>query len=180
MIRVVCYTNAAKARLESNGLEVGKTKPYNDQYGIIYWDIPYAPGTLEVVAMNADNKVVSRYQIQTSGQPYALKLLHTEDSLRVKADNGVAQLEIQVVDKVGNPVILADNEVTLNLTGPGRLLGMEAGDNGDMGDYTDQKQRVYHGKIVAYIKAMGKSGDRIHVRLQSPLLEGLQVKVDLY
>lgn len=179
MIRVVCYTNAAKARLELNGLEVGKTKPYNDQYGIIYWDIPYAPGTLEVVAMNADNKVVSRYQIQTSGQPYALKLLHT-DSLRVKANNGVAQLEIQVVDKVGNPVILADNEVTLNLTGPGRLLGMEAGDNEDMGDYTDQKQRVYHGKIVAYIKAMGKPGDRIHVRLQSPLLEGLQVKVELY
>ena len=39
-IRVVCYTNDAKARLELNGKIVGEMKDYDDNTGIIDWDIP--------------------------------------------------------------------------------------------------------------------------------------------
>ena len=39
-IRGVCYTNAAKAKLLLDGREVGQTKEYDDNTGIIYWDIP--------------------------------------------------------------------------------------------------------------------------------------------
>lgn len=178
-IRVVCYTNTAKARLELNGKIVGEEKPYNNQQGIISWDIPYAPGALEVVGMSTDGSIISRYRIQTSKRPYALRVLNSS-SLQADAKHGVAQIEVQVIDEDGNPVILSDNEVTCELSGPGHLLGLEAGNNQDMGDYTDNKQRVYHGRLIAYIKSDGQPGDAITVRLSSPLLKAAEAKVTLY
>ena len=62
-IRVVCYTNAAKARLELNGKVVGEAKAYDEKTGIIYWDIPFASGKLEAIGLNKDDKEVSRYAI---------------------------------------------------------------------------------------------------------------------
>lgn len=77
-IRVVSYTNAAKARLELNGKEVGQTKDYDDNTGIIYWDIPYQAGKLEVIGMDKDGNETARYAIQSSGQPYALTIVQSE------------------------------------------------------------------------------------------------------
>ena len=44
LIRVVCYTNAAQARLLLDGREVGAMTPHNDETGIIGWDVPSGPG----------------------------------------------------------------------------------------------------------------------------------------
>ena len=52
MIRVVAYTNCEEAELLLNGKQIGERKPYDDSTAIIYWDIPYTPGALEVVAYN--------------------------------------------------------------------------------------------------------------------------------
>ena len=65
MIRVVAYTNAAKARLELNGTVVGPTKDYDQKTGIIYWDIPYAAGKLELVGMDTKGKETIRHQLQS-------------------------------------------------------------------------------------------------------------------
>lgn len=73
LVRVVCYTNASKAKLLLNGTEVGETKSYDDNTGIIFWDIPYQAGKLEVVGMDRDNNPVFGYTLQTSGRPMLYK-----------------------------------------------------------------------------------------------------------
>ncbi len=173
-IRVVCYTNAAKAKLLLNGNEVGETKDYDDNTGIIYWDIPYKAGKLEVIGMNSNNKEVSKYDIQSSKQPYALQIIRMDKE--IGKDKGLAQIVLQVVDENGIPVMLSDNEITCDLVGPARLLGLEAGNNGDMSDYTDNRQRVFHGRILAYIQATGEQGN-IKVRFTSPWLKSVETMV---
>ncbi|MDU1905209.1 MAG: glycoside hydrolase family 2 TIM barrel-domain containing protein [Dysgonomonas sp.] len=173
-IRVVCYTNAAKAKLLLNGNEVGETKDYDDNTGIIYWDIPYKAGKLEVIGMNSNNKEVSKYDIQSSKQPYALQIIRMDKE--ISKDKGLAQIVLQVVDENGIPVMLSDNEITCDLMGPARLLGLEAGNNGDMSDYTDNRQRVFHGRILAYIQATGEQGN-IKVRFTSPWLKSVETMV---
>ncbi len=168
MIRVVCYTNADKARLELNGEVVGEVKGKDEETGIIYWDIPYQAGNLEVIGLNQANKRVAAYAINSSGRPHAIKVTRTEKE--ISKDNGLAQVVIQVVDENGVPVMLADNEITMHIDGPGELLGLEAGNNQDMGDYTDNQQRVYHGRLLAYIKATGEPGE-IKVKFTSNWLE---------
>lgn len=70
--------------------------------------------------------------------------------------------------------MLADNEITCRITGPGRLLGLEASNNSDMSDYTDNRHRVFHGRILAYIQATGEEGE-VKVQFTSPWLESTEV-----
>ena len=171
-IRVVCYTNADKAKLLLNGKEIGETKAYDDNTGIIFWDIPYKAGKLEVVGMDGDNKPVSGYAIQTSKRPHALQIIQTEK--QISKESGVAHIVVQVVDEDGIPVMLSDNEVTCHISGPAKLLGLEASNNTDMSDYTDNRHRVYHGRILAYMQATGEEGE-IKISFTSPWLEPAEV-----
>jgi len=178
-IRVVCYTNAKKARLELNGKQIGETKPYDDKYGIIYWDIPYAAGSLEAVGLDENDKEFIRHQLQTSKNPHAIKILQGPE-MKVKGNNAVAQIEIQIVDENGVGVELSDNEITCQIVGKARLLGMESGNNSDMGDYTDNRQRVFHGKMIVYVQATGKAEDEALVRFTSPWLNKADVKLKVF
>ena len=175
LIRVVCYTNAPKAKLMLNGKEVGKTQPYNDNTGIIYWDIPYAQGVLTVIGLDENDKEISTYQLKSSKQPYALKIIASD---AVVSKDHLAQITVQVVDQNGVPVMLSDNEVTCHIAGPGKLLGLEASNNEDMSDYTDNKHRVFHGRILAYIKPTKEEGN-IKVRFTSPWLEAVETEIQI-
>ena len=170
LIRVVTYTNAQQARLELNGKVVGQTKPYDEKHGIIYWDIPYAAGKLEVVGLDSKGKETTRHQLQTSKRQQAIKVSQGTE-LTIDAEHGLAQIELQVVDEDGIPVPLSDDEVTCDIIGNARLLGMDAGNNADMGNYQDNKQRVHHGKMIVYVKTNGKPSEEISVRFTSPWLK---------
>ncbi len=174
MIRVVCYTNAAKAKLLLNGVEVGAIKDYDDRNGVIFWDIPYADGKLEVLGLDVTGKEIARYAIQSSGRPFALTAKLTEN-IQYKP-NDIVHVVVQVVDENGIPVVLADNEVTCYVAGSGKLLGLEASNNSDMSDYTDNKHRVYKGRLIAYIQTTEGGGD-IMLKFTSPLLKDVELNI---
>ncbi|MGQ8335335.1 sugar-binding domain-containing protein [Sunxiuqinia sp. A32] len=175
LIRVVCYTNAEQAELQLNGKVVGEKKPYSDQTGIIYWDIPYQNGKLEVIGLDANGKQVSSYTLQSSGRPFAIDVIEEETSV---SKNGVAQLAIQVVDENGVPVMLSDDDVTCQVIGDAKLLGLEASNNEDMGDYTDNKQRVFHGRLIAYIRA-GEQPGEVKVRFSANWLKPVETSFEI-
>jgi len=176
-IRVVCYTNAAKARLELNGKIVGETKPYDEKTGIIYWDIPFATGKLEAVGLDTNDKEVSRYAVTSTQQPVELTI--ADKNISIAKDKGVAKIMVQVKDQNGLPVMLSDNEITCTISGPGTLLGLEAGNNSDMTDYTDNVQRVFHGHIAAYIQANGDSAEPIKATFTSQWLKPVEVTINV-
>ena len=175
MIQVVCYTNAAQAKLLLNGKVAGETKPYDNSSGIISWDIPFEEGKLEIIGMDADGKQVSQYAVQTSGRPHALKILSVENTIQKR---GVAQVVVQVVDENDIPVMLSDDEINCQIHGDARLLGLEASNNTDMSDYTDNRQRAYHGRMIAYIKAGDSAGELI-VKFSSNWLRPVEAKISI-
>lgn len=168
LIRVVCYTNAAKAQLLLNGVKVGEVQNYDDNTGIMHWDLPYKEGTLSVVGMDRNNKELCTSFIQTSGRPHAIKA--KSDVTSISKARGLAQVEIQVVDDKGIPVLISDDEITCIIDGPAQLLGLEASNNSDMGDYNDAVQRVYHGRLMAYIQSIGSEGV-IKLKFSAPWLK---------
>lgn len=44
-----------------------------------------------------------------------------------------------------------------------------------MGDYRDNRQRVYNGRLLAYIQTTGEAGE-INVSFSSPLLKSAEIK----
>jgi hypothetical protein len=176
MIRVVCYTNAAKSRLMLNGNQVGEVRNYNDSTGIIYWDIPYQDGKLEVIGLDKDEKAICNYALQSSGRPSALTA--QSDVSSISKNRGLAQVVVQVVDEKGIPVMISEDEVTCKIEGPATLLGLEASNNSDMGDYTDNVQRVYHGRLLAYVQSTGKTGT-VTLTFTAPWLKETKVTINV-
>lgn len=176
LIRVVCYTNAAKAKLLLNGQEVGQTKEYNDDNGIIYWDIPYKDGKLEVVGLDSNGTETTRYAIESSKRPKALKIISADTE--ISKDRELTQVVIQVVDERGIPVMLSDDEVTCLTNGPIKLLGLEASNNRDMSDYTDNVHRTFHGRIKAYIQPTGEAGVA-RLKFTSPWLQSAELTINI-
>lgn len=175
-VRVVCYTNTPQAKLLLDGKEVGQTKNYDDNTGIIYWDIPFQKGKLEVVGINADGKEVCTYSIQSSDSPYALTIQTGKSE--IDKNKGLAQVVVQVVDRNGIPVMISDDEVTCTIDGPAQLLGLEASNNRDMSDYTDNVHRVHHGRILAYVQATGEKG-QAKVKFTAPWLQPAEIVINV-
>lgn len=173
MIRVVCYTNTKKVQLFLNNTEVGQTKSYDDNTGIVYWDVPYSKGVLTVKGYDETSKVVAVDTIRTTKQPAIISAKPYTTVISKK--QGVAQIEIDILDEDRNHVILADNEVVCTIEGPGKLLGLEAGDNTDMGNYRDNVQRVHKGRMIAYVSAT--DAGTIKIKLSSPWLQSTTVSV---
>jgi hypothetical protein len=172
-VRVVCYTNAKKVQLYNNNIAVGDPKDYDDNTGIIYWDIPYKPGDLTVKGYDGNNQVTCEYSIKTSKQPATIAL-HAY-AAEISRSRGVAQIEIKLLDEDGVPAVLGDNKLTCHIDGPGKLLGLEAGDNTDMGNYRDSVQRAYMGRMIAYVEATGEGA--IKISFSSPWLKTETIQI---
>ncbi|NGM72944.1 sugar-binding domain-containing protein [Sphingobacterium sp. SGL-16] len=176
LIRVVCYTNAAQAYLELNGKVVGDKKSDKGKFGVLFWDIPYQDGQLIAVGLDANGKEISRQELKTSKRPESI-FVKQGDEITISKDGEVGQLEIQLVDENGVPVLLAEDEITFESTRNIRLLGMEGGNNSDMTSYTDNRHRVFRGRMIIYFKANNSNENEGRIILSSPWLEQKEIKV---
>jgi beta-galactosidase/beta-glucuronidase len=169
-VRVSCYTNCSEAELFLNGHSFGKKKLSDFKNGVIYWDLDYQPGELLVKGKAKNGSAVSD-RLKAYGQPYAIIAGIAEPS-RSNA-SGLRQIAIRVVDKNGNPVYEADNEITVSVSGPATLTGLENGSLDSREDYKSNSRKLLKGKLLAYIQAENKPG-AIKITVQSP---GLASKV---
>lgn len=174
-VRVLCYTNCKTAKLLINGVQEGDIKKYDDNTGIIYWDVPYKPGKLEVLGFN-DDKEVAKFEINTSKKPNAIKAKVINN--KIQKDGSVSIIELQIVDENGIPVIMADNMINCLTDGKVKVIGMEGSNMSDMTDYKDNSHRAYQGKLVVYVQSTGITG-KSTIRFTSPWLEDTTVEVDV-
>ena len=176
-VRIVCYTNCNEAELFLNGKSLGKKPLPGDK--IIYWDTVFIPGTL-VVKGYSDGKVASSDTLFTSKkansfQTQIYKPVFNEREM-------MQQVEVQLVDENNHPVLNEDHEVTVTITGPGKLAGLESADNNSHEDYKSNKRKTYNGKLLLFIKPEDIQKKIIQVTLSSPGLisKSLSFNADIY
>jgi beta-galactosidase len=125
-ITVGCFSNDDAVELLLNSRSLGKKDmPRN---GHLEWTVAYQPGTLEARGYRA-GQVVETSRIETTGQPAAIQLVPQRAQLTADGAD-VAVVEIKVVDAQGRTVPTAGNEISFELQGPGRILGVGNGDPG--------------------------------------------------
>lgn len=169
--RVVCYTNAPYAKLMLNGEQVGELKPYDDAYGMVYWDIPFTPGVLQAIGCDAQGNELSSAKIETSGRPFALRV--RIDGERNTAPRALNHVIVEVVDEDGRLVTLADNNITCRMEA-GSLLALESADNSDMAGTVRNSRRANGGRLLAYVR--NDDQGRLALSMSSPLLAGARVE----
>jgi len=121
------------------------------------WDVAYQPGTIKAVGRK-NGKQVTVDEIHTTGKPAALRL--TADTGKVNADGSdVALVKVDVVDDNGNVVPDADNLIQFAVTGNGKLLGVDNGNQRDDDSFKLDHRKAFTGHAYAVIQASRKPGE---------------------
>jgi beta-galactosidase len=154
VIPVVAYTNAESVELFLNGKSLGEKKMTEELQ--IVWQVPYQPGTLKAVARKG-GKVVAEKNVSSAGGSAAVRL--TADKKQVLANRrDVVHVEVDIVDKAGNLAPEADNLLQFELSGPGKIIGVENGDITDFSSMKASERKAFKGKCLVMVQATGGAG----------------------
>ncbi len=176
IISVNAFTNCQEVELFLNDKSLGTKKLSDFQNRVITWDVPYIEGTLKAAARNMGKNVAS-YELKTSGNPALINAVC--DAKTIKADrHDIVRIYVTITDNAGNTVYNAINEITCDITGPVRLLGMEDSNPQNIEDYRDNRQKAFHGRLLIFIQSLDKSG-QVTITLSSPGLQGTAVIIDV-
>jgi beta-galactosidase len=167
-IKVDCFTNCQEAELFLNSQSLGKQQRGTAKGRVPSWEVDYQPGELTVKGYNNGIEVCTS-NIKTAGEAYQLKTIADNVLLKSKA-TALSQIEVYIADKNGNPVSTADDEITVSITGPAKLLGLESGSSSSHESYQASQRKALHGRLLAYIQTTGKAGN-VKVQLSSAKLK---------
>ncbi|MEI9974262.1 MAG: hypothetical protein WDO73_20750 [Ignavibacteriota bacterium] len=96
-------------------------------------------------------------EISTTGDPAAIVL--TVDREAIRADRrDVAHVTVKVVDSEGRVHPDADNEISFEVQGEGRLIGLDNGDMGSHEDYKGKQRKAFHGMCLAIVQSNAEGG----------------------
>ena len=115
---VYVVSTADSVELFLNGKSLGKGKQ-SYRYLYTFDNVAYEPGTLEAVGSDG-----SRYQLETVGEPYQLKLTTIENPQGIKADGAdMVLVQVEVTDKQGRRCPLDNRMIHFSLWGEARWIG---------------------------------------------------------
>ena len=128
--------------------------------------MPYHKGYIKAVGYD-ENGVKLCEHIRTSfGDPAEIILKPDKTVLNADGED-MAFIEVSVADKDGNTVENARNRINVEISGTGRLLGMDNGDSTDYEQYKTTSRRMYSGKLLIMIGSKTDAGD-IRLKVSSP------------
>jgi beta-galactosidase len=132
------------------------------------FEVPYAPGKLEAVAMK-DGREVARFAVETTGAPVALRL--TPDRPALAGDGWDAMpITVEALDAQGRPVPTANSPVTFALSGPGEIIGHGNGDPNSHEPEKGENRRLFNGLAQVIVRSQRAGSGPLVLRATS---EGL-------
>ena len=154
-VTVWAYTNADSVELFLNGTSLG-SKTMNATTAHLQWSVPFATGTLEAKATKGGT-VVATDTVKTAGA--AAKLALAPDRASITADGrDLSYVEIDIDDTQGVVAPKANNTIAVTVSGPGTLVGLDAGDSTNHDSYKGTSHAAFSGKLMAIIQSTTTAG----------------------
>ncbi len=172
---VYCYTDGVEAELFVNGESHGRikkdfsrhiqdinpdsvnTQPLLDRYRLRWNDVRYTPGEIRVVAYDENGNVIGEDFRRTPSEPVAIQFSADRES--IKADgNDLVYITISLVDKDGNEIPTASDEILFDVSGVGSFRGVCNGDATSLESFTEPHMHLFSGKLVVTLQASSTPG----------------------
>jgi beta-galactosidase len=173
-IPVVAYGNCDAVELFLNGESLG-IQDWDDDAMQLRWDVTYRAGALKAIGYR-DGAQVAECIHETSCEPAALKMTCDEEVVRGDG-TGIAHFTVTTVDSQGRFAPFGDADVTIDLDGPGTLLGVENGDPIDTTNYRLNHRKTFHGMMLAIVRA--RHAGKISVTASADGLESAILEVEV-
>lgn len=171
---VEVYVNAASVRLELNGKVIG-AKPIK-KYKTLF-KLPYTPGTLTAVALDADGKEISRHSLQTGGEE--IKLTATPNKQVLTADGqSLCYIPIEFSDESGEPIPYIEQPVSVSVEGAAKLQGLGSALCKTDERYVDNTFHSYRGRLLAVLRA-GTVPGKVKVTVTSKNMKTVELELEV-
>ncbi len=158
-ITVWCHTNLERVELFLNGKSLGSKSVQKNSH--VEWKVGYVAGVLEARGWQ-NRKMVLTARRETTGT--AAKIVLRPDRLTMAADGeDLSVISLELIDAEGRVVPTACNEIRLNITGPGRLIGLGNGDPSchepdKPTSFNEGKRSAFNGLCMAIVQALKQTG----------------------
>lgn len=170
------YNNADEVELFVNGTSQGvRSKQGEDLH--VSWNVPFEAGTLKVVSRK-NGEVVLEKEILTAGAASTIEL--EANTSKIKNDNyDLVYVTVNVQDNQGNLVPNADNDIHFEVSGGGKLVGVDNGYQASLESFKSNQRKAYNGKCIAIIQSNGNA-ETIQINATSKGLKSasIQIKVE--
>ncbi|HEX2099740.1 MAG TPA: glycoside hydrolase family 2 TIM barrel-domain containing protein [Candidatus Synoicihabitans sp.] len=196
VVPVVAYSNCAAIELFLNGRSLGvKAREFPAQGAAggwnsytnpvirattadfqLVWDVPYEPGELKALAYDRHGAVIAEKTVRTAGEPATLEV--TVDRPMIAADaRDVAHVTVRALDAEGVFVPLANNQLTFEVSGPAKLIGVDNGDLTNHESYKLDTRALHHGMALALVQSTREPG-QTRLTVRSPGLPDAVVAIE--
>ena len=125
------------------------------RYRLMWFDVPYKKGKIEVVAYDADGKEAARESICTAGKPHHLEVICANESEKPEE---LCYMTIRVVDKKGNLCPFANNLITYKGDG---FVAAANGDAACLDSFVEPKMHAFAGQCTFIVKKGSKGQFRM-------------------
>ena len=173
---VFVYTNYPSAELFINGVSQGKRtkdlsikrdgsdtemakKNFDRQkrYRLMWMDTKYQPGTVKVVAYDANGKAVAEKVMKTAGEPYKIVLEADRNSIAADGKD-ISFVNVKIVDKEGNFCPTDEREISFKVKGAGVFKAVANGNPSSLESFQTPKMKLFSGQLTALVQSAEKGG----------------------
>lgn len=170
----VC-TNHSTVELFLNGKSLGYRSMSESPDRLLRWVLPFEGGTLTARAGFEGAELSS--ELITASEPAGFTL--TTDKTRLEANAyDVAHLVVQLMDKDGNPVLTEDREISFEVEGDARILGVDNGAPDNVQDFQSNRIITDQGRCLLIIQSNTNSG-KVTVKANSDGLESQTMTIEM-
>lgn len=173
---VYVYASGDEVELFVNGVSQGRRKREKGLWRFRFNEVVYQPGEVRAVAYRNGAKWAEE-TVRTAGAP--ARLVATPERTRLASDGeDVGYVTLKVVDKDGNLCPTAKIPVTVSVSGAGRFLAIENGDETDFTWLRDPSRRTFNGLLSALVSATPGATGKISVTFTAEGLAPVTARLD--
>jgi beta-galactosidase len=154
-IPVWVHANVDRVELFLNGRSLGAKDVARNRH--LEWSVPYAPGVIEARGFK-DGRALPPVRRETAGPAARIEL--TSDRSRLLGDGqDVAMLAVRLLDQRGRPAPRAAEQITFEVQGPGRIIGVGNGDPTSHEPDRATTRKTFNGLAQAILQTHRESGE---------------------
>ncbi|WP_407989424.1 glycoside hydrolase family 2 TIM barrel-domain containing protein [Porphyromonas pogonae] len=176
---IFVYTNYPEAELFINGKSQGRIKKdmsvtadnsegkeheqnftRQKRYRLMWMNTVYEPGTVKVVAYDAQGREAAVREVKTAGKPYKVQL--KADRNEISADGkDISFVTVSIVDKDGNLCPDDDRLLIFDVKGVGHFKAAASGNPASLDQFHLPRHHAFSGMLTVLVQSSKKKGQAI-------------------
>ena len=140
------------------------------------WRVPFTPGKLKLVSRKGGKTVLTK-EIKTAGSPATIQLIADRSRLNTTGRD-LAFVTVNVLDKDGNLVPYASEQVQFQLAGKASIAAVDNGNPVSHEPFKSSTIKAFHGKCLVVVQA-GKEKGAVLLKASAPGLKSAAIILKL-